>query len=115
MEMKKALVFRKLVWMLMGAGGLVFGFLMFGSNSVAMQEDKGKKMNYTKAYALYQQKCLGCHVSIADPEKAGQTRDDWYLVVQRMQNHGLGLTDAESGMIIDLLYNLRMGEEKEPG
>jgi hypothetical protein len=43
--MKKALGFKKLVWMLMGAGGLLFGFLMFGSNSVAMQEDKGKKMN----------------------------------------------------------------------
>ena len=27
--MKKALVFRKLVWMLMGAGGLLFGFLMY--------------------------------------------------------------------------------------
>jgi hypothetical protein len=114
-EMKKALTWKKLVWMLIGAGGLMFGFLMFGSNSVAMQEDKGKKMNYTKAYALYQQKCLGCHISVADPEKAGQTRDDWFLVVQKMQNHGLGLTDAESGTITDLLYNLRMGIEKEAG
>jgi hypothetical protein len=115
MKMKKALVFRKHVWMLIGAGGLVFGFLMFGSNSLAWQEDKGKKMDYTKAYALYQQKCLGCHVSVADPEKAGRTRDAWYLVVQKMQNHGLDLTDAEGSTITTLLYNLRMGIEKEPG
>jgi hypothetical protein len=47
--MKKAVIFRKMVWMLMGAGGLVFGFLMFGSNSLAWQEDRGKKMDYTKA------------------------------------------------------------------
>jgi hypothetical protein len=115
LEMKKAVIFRKVVWTLIGAGGFVFGFLLFGSDSIAWQEDKGKKMNYVKAYGLYQQKCLGCHISVSDPEKAGQTRDDWYLVVQKMQNHGLALTDAESGMITDLLYNLRMGIEKEAG
>jgi hypothetical protein len=113
--MKKAVIFRKMVWMLMGTGGLVFGFLMFGSNSLAWQEDKGKKMDYTKAYGLYQQKCLGCHISVADPEKAGRTRDAWYLVVQKMRKHGLGLTDDESSTITTLLYNLRMGIEKEPG
>jgi len=113
--MKKALIWRKLVWALMGAGGLVFGFLVFGSNSVAMPEDKGKKMDYTKDYAFYQQKCLGCHISVADPEKAGRTRDAWYLVVQTMRKHGLDLTDAEGSTITTLLYNLRMGIEKEPG
>ena len=114
--MKKASIFRKPVWMIIGAGVLVFGFLMLGSNSVAMQEVKsGKYMNYPKAYALYQQKCLGCHLSVADPEKPGRTRDGWYLKVQKMHKYGLNLTDAESGMIIDLLYNLRMGIEKEPG
>ena len=114
--MKKASIFRKPVWMIIGAGVLVFGFLMLGSNSVAMQEVKsGKDMNYPKAYALYQQKCLGCHLSVADPEKPGRTRDGLFLAVQMMHKFGLDLTDVESGMIIDLLYNLRMGMEKEAG
>ena len=114
--MKQMLIFRKLVWMIIGAVGLVFGFLMLGSNSVAGQGAKGgEKLNYEKAYALYQQKCLGCHLSVADPEKPGRTRDDWYLVVQVMHKFGLGLTDAETGTIVDLLYNLRKGMEKEAG
>ncbi len=110
------LIFRKLFWVIIGAAGLVFGFLMLGSNSVAEQGDNhGKKMNYEKAYALYQQKCLECHLSVADPEKPGRTRDDWYLVVQVMHKFGLGLTDAESSTIVDLLYGLRKGMEKEAG
>ncbi len=114
--MTKAMNRRKLIWMLIGAGVLVCGFLMLGSSSVAMQEVKSSKdMNYPKAYKLYQQKCLECHVSVADPEKPGRTRDGWYLVVNVMHKYGLDLTDDESCTIIDLLYNLRMGIEKEPG
>ena len=114
--MKKELVRRKLVWIIVGAGILVSGFLMFGSHSVAMQETKSdKKMMHEKAYALYQSKCIGCHISDADPEKAGRTRDDWHLVVQVMHKYGLDLTDVESDMIIDLLYDLRKGMEREAG
>jgi hypothetical protein len=32
-----------------------------------------------------------------------------------MHNYGLDLTDAESDMIIDLLYDLRKGMEREAG
>jgi hypothetical protein len=114
--MKHALIRKRILWTVLLAGILVSGFLIFGSHSLAMQEAKsGKKMMHAKAYALYQSKCLGCHMSVADPEKAGRTRDDWHLVVQVMHGYGLDLTDDESEMIIDLLYDLRKGMEKEAG
>jgi hypothetical protein len=100
----------------LGAILLLSAILLATSSGIAMQEAKsGKKMMHEKAYTLYQSKCLGCHISIADPEKAGRTRDDWHLVVQVMHGYGLDLTDSESDMIIDLLYDLRTGMEKEAG
>lgn len=114
--MKKALIRRKLVWAIIGAVVLLVVGVMFGTSSVAMQAAKGgKQVMHEKAYALYQSKCLGCHLSVADPEKPGRTRDDWHLVVEVMHGYGLGLTDVESGMIIDLLYDLRKGMEREAG
>jgi hypothetical protein len=114
--MKSAWIRKRVVWTIILAGVLVSGLLIFGSYSVAMQEAKsGKKIMHEKAYTLYQSKCLGCHISVADPEKAGRTRDDWHLVVQVMHGYGLDLTDAESDMIIDLLYDLRKGMEREAG
>lgn len=114
--MKRAWVRKRVFWTLALVGVMVSGFLVFGSHSVAMQEAKsGKKMMHEKAYALYQSKCLGCHVAVADPEKAGRTRDDWHLVVQVMHGYGLDLTAEESDMIIDLLYDLRKGMEREAG
>ncbi len=89
---------------------------MFGNVGVAMQETKaGKQETHMKAYAVYQNKCLICHDSVADPEKPGRTRDDWHLVVQVMHRYGLDLTVEESDMIIDLLYDLRKGMEREAG
>jgi hypothetical protein len=72
-------------------------------------------MTDQKAFEVYKQKCLGCHDSVADPEKPGRTRDDWHLVVNVMHGYGLELTNEESEMIIDLLYDLRKGLEKEAG
>ena len=114
--MKRASNRQRLVWTTILAGLLVAGFFLFESHSDAMQEAKGgKKMMHEKAYTLYQAKCLGCHMSVADPEKAGRTRDEWHLVVEVMHKYGLGLTDVESSMIIDLLYDLRKGMEKDAG
>ncbi len=64
---------------------------------------------------MYTKKCLGCHDSVADPEKPGRTRDDWHLVVNVMHKYGLDMTAAEADMIIDLLYDLRKGMEREAG
>jgi hypothetical protein len=114
--MKSNWIGKRVVWTIILAGVLVSGFLIFGSPGVAMQAaTSAKKMMHEKAYSLYQSKCLGCHMSVADPEKAGRTRDDWHLVVQVMHGYGLDLTDVESEMIIDLLYDLRQGMEKEAG
>ncbi len=62
-----------------------------------MADDKAQKkvLDQKKAFAVYQQKCLTCHDSVADPEKEGRTRDDWHLVVNVMHGYGMDLTDAE--------------------
>ncbi len=105
-------------------GGKVFlrlGFFTFlaaalflaGINGEA-QEGK-KKVENRKAYKLYTQKCLGCHDSVADPERPGKTRDDWVLVINVMHKNGVTLKTTESELLIDYLYNLRKGIEKEAG
>ena len=84
------------------------------SNLVAAEKAKSKKMDHMKAYQMYQQKCLGCHDSVADPELPGRTRDDWHLVVNVMHGYGMDLSLEESEIIIDLLYDLRKGLERDP-
>ena len=74
-----------------------------------------KKVEYQQAFAVYQKKCLSCHDSVADPEKPGRTRDEWFLVVNVMHGYGMDLTDQETQAITDLLYDLRKGLEKEAG
>jgi len=89
---------------------LVAGLLYYSSASA-----KTKKADYLNAYKVYQKKCLLCHDSITDPEKPGRTKDDWRLVVEIMHGHGIGLTQQETDLIIELLYGLRKGIEKEAG
>ena len=82
---------------------------------IAGKKAKSKTMDRMKAYKLYQQKCNGCHDSVANPELPGRTRDDWHLVVNVMHDYGLDLSFEESEMIIELLYDLRKGLEREAG
>jgi hypothetical protein len=89
------------------------GILLLGGSGIAEQGHSFTA--HQKAHAVFVQKCLGCHVSVADPEKPGRTRDDWHLVVNVMHRYGLDLTDQESDMIVDLLYSLRKGMEREAG
>ena len=95
----------------------MLGLLLFlqGQSADAGDASKQKNLNRMQAYRVFQQKCLGCHVSVADPEQPGRTRDDWHLVVNVMHGYGLDLTFEESEMIIDLLYDLRKGLEREAG
>ena len=90
------------------------GVFLIGTQSAAEQKS-GKAVEHHKAHAIYVKKCLNCHVSVADPEKPGRTRDDWHLVVNVMHGYGLDLTAEESEVIIDLLYDLRKGMEREAG
>jgi predicted secreted Zn-dependent protease len=111
--MKKSLggkVFLRLVFFAFLAAAALF---FAGVNGEA-QEGK-KKVENRKAYKLYGQKCLGCHDSVADPERPGKTRDDWHLVIEVMHKNGVKLKMAESELLIDYLYNLRKGIEKEAG
>lgn len=90
----------------------IFFAITAGTDSLA--GDKGK-IDMRKAYNLYQAKCLGCHDSIADPEKPGRTRDGWFVVVNLMHKRGVNVTPDESAMIVDFLYSIRRGLEKDPG
>jgi len=67
------------------------------------------------AFKRCTKKCLGCYDSVVDSEKPGRTQDDWHLVVNVMHKYGLEMTADEADMIIDLLYDLRQGMEREAG
>jgi hypothetical protein len=99
---------------------LGIAFLLAGIVFAAQQEKKSStesqlKINHKKAFALYRQKCLQCHDSVADPEKPGRTKDDWLLVLKVMHGYGLDLTPKETEQIGGFLYDLRKGMEKEAG
>ena len=113
--MKEKRVFRNNPWWLVGFAGFLLGSLLLGSGVATQGTAAEKKPNCHEAYVLYQQKCLGCHLSVADPEKPGRTHDGWYLVVKVMHKRGLELTDAEAQAIVEYLYHLRKGLETEPG
>lgn len=91
------------------------GILLVLQNTDVTAGGQNKLQAQQNAFKVYQQKCLGCHDSVADPEKPGRTRDDWHLVIQVMHGNGLDLNIEESNQIIDLLYNLRKGMEREAG
>ncbi len=74
-----------------------------------------KKTDHKLAFAVYKQKCLMCHDSVADPERPGRTKDEWLLVLKTMHGYGLDLTPEQTEQIGGLLYDLRKGMEKQPG
>jgi mono/diheme cytochrome c family protein len=86
-----------------------------GAAEKSSKAEEKKKVDHQKAFQIYKQKCLLCHDSVADPEKPGRTRDDWYLVIKTMHGYGLGLSPQEADLVIDLLYSLRGSIEKDPG
>lgn len=66
-------------------------------------------------FAVFQKHCVQCHNSVADPERPGKTRDEWYRIINLMEVHGLEITQGEADMIVDLLFKLRRGIEDTPG
>ena len=88
---------------------LALGLLLSINHSGDAMEDGSEKqrVEYYKAFQLYQNKCLSCHDSVADPEKPAKTRDEWYVVINVMHEYGLDLTLEEKEKITDLLYDLR--------
>jgi len=66
-------------------------------------------------FAIFNKHCTQCHNSVADPERPGKTRDQWYAIINLMESHGLNIPQEEADMIVDLLYNLRRGVEAEAG
>jgi hypothetical protein len=101
-------------WLAVAAGACLVVLLAAGTSRSADPGAK-KKIEFIKAYQLFQEKCTLCHVSVADPEKPGRTRDDWQLVVEVMHGYGLALKPEETELIVDLLYELRRGIERHPG
>lgn len=114
--MRSVRIANRLSWVIGCAMLMLFGSLLFlGGWRVNAADTSQKRMMHKEAYKVYQQKCLACHDSVADPEKPGRTRDEWHLSVNVMHGYGLDLSIQESEMIIDLLYDLRRGIEKEAG
>jgi hypothetical protein len=111
--MKKKINWWKAAAVLLSVCVLVSGIGIIVDSGMAKESQK--RALHKEAFAMYTKKCLGCHDSIADPEKPGRTRDDWVLVVNVMHGYGLDMTIEESGMIVDLLYDLRKGMEREAG
>jgi len=108
----------KVKWLRVSVGWLCAFLLLGGMGlmvSQGMAKQSEKSMAHQKAFKIYTKKCLGCHDSVADPEKAGRTRDDWHLVVNVMHGYGMDLSDDEADAIVDLLYDLRRGMEREAG
>jgi len=67
-------------------------------------------------YALNNKYCTSCHVSVADPEKPGFTRDTWHLIINIMHKNGLeNLSAEENGALVDYFYLIRKGLEREAG
>jgi hypothetical protein len=104
-------------WMVAGLIIAAVGVLVMLHSPWAAADQKAQKkvMEHKKAFEIYQKRCLGCHDSVADPEKPGRTRDDWHLVVNVMHGYGMDLSDQEAEAITDLLFDLRSGLEKDAG
>lgn len=111
--MKKTWHWKKTIFLVAVMILVIGGFILQGMGGVAQADQK--KLNHEQAYRLYTKNCLDCHDSVADPEKPGKTRDEWHIVVNVMHQYGLGLTHEESEQIVELLYDLRKGMEKEAG
>ena len=104
---------RKLIFLFAFVFFIMGSFIFQGMGDIAQADQK--KLDHEQAFRVYAKNCLDCHDSIADPEKPGKTRDEWHIVVNVMHKYGLGLTTEESEQIVDLLYDLRKGIEKEAG
>jgi len=98
--------------------GVILSAILLSANYVlAMQKESPesyqKKLQCKSTYLLYENKCLACHESIADPERPGKTRDEWYIVVDIMHKYGLDLTEEETEKLTDFLFDLRKGVKSE--
>ena len=99
------------------------GFTIMTTSTWAMDETIPKKLapatvkanSLMKAqpkqyeYAVFKKHCTQCHESVADPEKPGKDRDEWYRIINLMEGHGLNISQDEADMIVDLLFALRRG------
>lgn len=113
--MDKYLFVRKICLVTLCVLFLAFGGIFALAETKKPTANDKKKIDHKKAFAIYKQKCLQCHDSVADPEKPGRTRDEWLLVIETMHGYGLGLTPKETELVGGLLYNLRRSMEKDPG
>ncbi len=97
---------RKILVMLIA----LFAFFVAGVSAMEAKD-------VAQGYALHNQHCLSCHDSIADPEKSGFTRDTWFLILNVMHDkYGMESLSAEDkGKLVDYLYTIRKGMEREAG
>lgn len=115
MDSKRGKIKKKWWMIAVGLVSLAGMVLFLSPGDAAETKASKKKIDHIKGFQLHNKKCLACHVSVADPERAGRTRDDWHMVMNVMHGYGLDLTKQEAEAITDFLYDLRRGIEKEAG
>lgn len=116
--MKTGKLWRKIFQSTLACGFVLgIGLLLLGySHDIQAGETTLKEhKQMVQAYSLFKEKCLGCHLDVSDPEKEGKTKDEWYIVVNLMEGHGVNITPADSETLVGLLFKLRPGLEKDPG
>lgn len=86
-----------------------------GGTPVIVPNPEAEPREKIYEFAVFKKHCTQCHNSVADPERPGKTRDEWYRIVNLMESHGLVIPQADADLIVDLLYNLRRGIEDTPG
>jgi len=119
-----------LIWHHVAAVVITLGIVLSDATSVwAMDEGTGMTESRPKfqvdspivavakpyQFVTFKKHCTQCHNSVADPERPGKTRDEWYRIVNLMQSHGLDISEDEADIIVDLLFTLRRGIEDTPG
>lgn len=99
----------------LGAGGVAHAGEALAATEPIVPNPQAVSQQKQLEFAVFKKNCTQCHNSVADPERPGKTRDEWYRIVNLMERHGLDISQQEADMIVDLLYALRPGIEKTPG
>ncbi len=92
---------------------LAFPLNSFATGEVSAKKPEGASLE--KTYQLYRGKCITCHDGVADPDKGGKTRDEWFIVIRMMHDYGLELTEEETSALVDYFFTIRKGVENQAG
>ncbi len=83
---------------------------------VSAAETKKVTVDLQKGYQLAKKWCTSCHDSVANPEGARKTRDEWHIIVDVMhKKFQVKINNDDREQLIDYFYSIRKGLEKDAG